>query len=292
MSQAILIIRKNMLNKYFFDTKFSYKVSKVIVLPFPFDGSTSYRHLSQKAPFSILNASTQLDLFDIDYGNIYKQRIYMEKISISIIRINNYVLKLCKYLYSSHYQKIHLINKINNLMNINNKFIYQWTLKIFLDKKIPVILGGEHSLPFGVIQAFFFFLKKISILHIDAHADIHYLYHNIHYSHASIIRNILKYLKNIAHIIQLSIRDMSYCEYSFICLSNSIFIIYSKYIRKYKIHGSINVIFDYVIKKLNQYVYITIDIDGLDIIYCPSTGTPVPEGLPLNYILLILVTSL
>jgi len=275
-----------MYSKYIFGTPVNYIKSKIVILPIPFDGTSSYRKYSQNAPYKILEASNQVDLFDIDFGNLYRRNVYMEKISPLIIKINNYILSIQKKFFTS----FDSAEKINSIMSANNNFIYKWTLNALNADKIPILLGGEHSIIFGAIQACFNVYKsrELSILHFDAHSDMRLNYDGFNYSHASIINNIQNRISTPKRIIQVGIRDVSYSEYKQIQLSNEIYSFLDKDIRKYKLLGSFDVLSEDIIEKLGDLIYITIDIDGLDIPYCSNTGTPVPGGLNFDHIIHIL----
>ena len=281
-----------MFNRYIFDVSSNFRDSKIIILPVPFDATSSYRKTSRLAPHSMLDASIQVDLFDIDFGNIYRKQIYMEKISKYIFYINKYISKIYKKLSvtTKNYIYLNSIKKINALMNLNNKFIYKWTKLILNYNKLPIIIGGEHSVILGSIKACFdhYQHRHITILHIDAHSDMHKQYHNFINSHASIAYNIIKTSNKCRSLIQIGVRDISYNEYKKTCLEKNVFMLPDKDIRKYRLSGANDIILNKILIMSNKLLYITIDIDGLDISLCPNTGTPVPGGLSFDYIIALL----
>jgi agmatinase len=185
--------------------------------------------------------------------------------------------------------KYFILKKVNNLMTLNNNFVYEWAVNVLKDKKIPVILGGEHSVIKGVIKACVKCIENpISILHIDAHLDMRQSYQFLKNSHASIIRNITKITGNIHNIVQIGIRDFSFNEYKNVKLNSNIFVFLDKDIRKYRLLNAFYILTNNIISRLSEYIYITIDIDGLDSVYCPNTGTPVPGGLSFDQVISII----
>jgi agmatinase len=279
-----------MSNKYIFDIASNFKESKVVLLPIPFDTTSSYRKTSKNAVYSILNASVQVDLFDIDFGNVYRNSVYMEKISTVISQMNQYTCELYTYLKYVVFPYKGCLEKINELTILNNLFIYKWTLTVLSVKKIPIIIGGEHGVIFGSVKACVekYRMHKLTLFQIDAHSDLHQKYCGYSNSHASVIHNIIKHLSFIRSVVQIGIRALSYNEYKQICLNPRIYTLLDSDVRRYRILGSFDTIADIVISKLSRYVYVTIDVDGLDILYSLNTGTPVPGGFSFDHIIYIL----
>jgi agmatinase len=278
-------------NPYIFDIKSGYHKSRFIILPVPFDGTSSYRKSSQNAPLSILQGSSQVDLFDSDFGHIYRKSVYMERISEFVVRVNFYICKIATHLKTKHLfmDKYFILKKINNLMALNNDFVYNWTVNVLNDNKVPVIIGGEHSVIKGAIKACVKCIEDpISILHIDAHLDMRLSYQFLRNSHASVIKNITKIPGYIYNILQIGIRDFSFNEYRNVKLNSNMFIFLDKDIRRYKLLNAFCILTNNIINRLSEHVYITVDIDGLDSIYCPNTGTPVPGGLSFDQLISII----
>ena len=158
------------------------------------------------------------------------------------------------------------MSKINHEIISNNKF--------------PIVLGGEHSLTLGSIKPFIKKYDEITILHIDAHADLRESYNGEKFSHASAIRRCLDF-KNVK-VVSFGIRNLSKSEMSFY-MSNKdrVKIFWGK--------DKSNWNFDLVNKIFkNKNVYITFDVDGFDSSIMPATGTPEPGGLMWHDALLIL----
>jgi agmatinase len=118
------------------------------------------------------------------------------------------------------------------------------------------------------------------ILQIDAHCDLRVAYEGFNYSHASIMYNALKEIKEISRLVQMGIRDYSADEWNYIKNSNYRVVTYfDKEIKNRLYEGqSWKMIAEEIVSKLPEKVYISFDVDGLDPKLCPHTGTPVQGG--------------
>ena len=144
--------------------------------------------------------------------------------------------------------------------------------KFILDKKkFPLVLGGEHSLTPGAIKPFVKKFKKLYLLHFDAHADLRDSYSGNKFSHASAIRRCLD--NSNVSVISFGIRNISLNEISFLKKNKKRIKIYWA---KDKSRWNLGE-FKKIIK--NKKVYLTFDVDGLDLSIMPATGTPEPGGL-------------
>ncbi len=225
------------------DNKISVK-EKVVIVPFGLEKTVSYGGGTNKGPKEIINASHQVELFDEDLNKEpYK--------SIGIKTLKPFTIK----------KKI--TDALNQIENIN---------KVLLDKnKFPFVLGGEHSLTAGSIRPFIKKFGKIYLLHFDAHADLRNSYNGNKFSHASAMRRCLD--NPNVNIISFGIRNISANEMAFLKKNKKRIKIFWA---KDKFNWNLNV-FKKIIK--NKKVYITFDVDGLDLSLMPATGTPEPGGL-------------
>jgi len=144
--------------------------------------------------------------------------------------------------------------------------------KILLEKKkFALVLGGEHSLTSGAIKPFIKKFGKICLLHFDAHADLRNSYNGNKFSHASVIRRCLD--NSNVSVISFGIRNISSSEIPFMKKNKKrIKIYWAKDKAKWNLKE-----FKKIIK--NKKVYLTFDVDGLDLSIMPATGTPEPGGL-------------
>jgi len=151
------------------------------------------------------------------------------------------------------------------------------------ENKIPGLLGGDHSTPYGLIKAISERYPNFGILQIDAHMDLRKAYEGFVWSHASIFYNVMQTLP-IRKLVQVGIRD--YCQeetdYA-MSLQDRITINTDRDMRRSLFQGiSYHEICKNIIAHLPDEVYVSFDIDGLDPSLCPSTGTPVPGGLSIQ----------
>ena len=218
--------------------------NKVVIVPFGLEKTVSYGGGTKHGPKEIIKASHQVELFDEELD----KEPYKE---IGIKTLKPFKIK----------------NKIDSALNQLAKINYA----ILLKKKLPIVLGGEHSLTIGSIRPFTKKYKEIILLHFDAHADLRDSYNNEKYSHASAIKRCLDF-KNVK-VVSFGIRNLSEFEMNFYKKNKKrIKIFWAKDKRKWNLN-MLNKLFK------NKNVYITFDVDSLDSSIMPATGTPEPGGL-------------
>ena len=280
------------INGNIFGLPFDYPTANLIIVPVPWEVTVSYGAGTANAPQRILDASPQLDLFDFDNPNGWKQGIFMMKIPQDILDKNKY--------YRSQAAKVierleqgkslneppnltPLIAEINQVCKQVNKWLFDKSSNAIKSGKKVVVIGGDHSSPLGYLQALSTQYQDFGILHIDAHADLRNAYEGFEFSHASIMYNAMK-IPQISKLLQVGLRDICDHEVEIINQSNNRIIAYYDPIIKQKLYSGINWIdlCKEIINHLPEYVYISFDIDGLDPKLCPNTGTPVPGGLELE----------
>jgi len=155
-------------------------------------------------------------------------------------------------------------------------------------KKVGIV-GGDHSSPFGAIQAFLEHHPDMSILHVDAHADMRTAYEGFEHSHASIMQNVITKTP-LKKLVQIGIRDFCEDELQFMKEHQSrVVTFFDAKIVDEKMSGKpFSALCDEIVNHLTDEVYVSFDIDGLDPRFCPHTGTPVPGGLDFNEALYLL----
>ena len=216
----------------------------VVVIPFGLEKTVSYGRGTSKGPKEIIKASHQVELFDEDLNKEPYKNIGIRTLKPFPIKKN-------------------ILDALKQIENIN-KFLLN-------KKKFPLILGGEHSLTSGAIRPFIKKFRKICLLHFDAHADLRNSYNGNKFSHASAIRRCLDD-PNVS-VISFGIRNISSSEISFLNKNKKrINIFWAKDKLKWNLNR-----FKKIIK--NKTVYLTFDVDGLDLSLMPATGTPEPGGL-------------
>ena len=269
----------------------SYADAKIIIIPVPWDVTTSYGGGASKGPQHILDASPQLDFFDLFYGVPLDHGIHMLPISADIITHNNQLRSIAQDLkhtfeegmaYSTEERES--LERINNACAHIHDWVSEQAAQIIQDGKIPVLLGGDHSTPFGLIRTLST-QGDYGILHIDAHADLRVAYQGFQSSHASIMYNVMQLPNPPQKLIQVGIRDFCIEEYEMIQNHPNIHTFFAP-----KLHDALfqgltwNQLCQDICAQLPERVYISFDIDGLAPEFCPSTGTPVPGGLSFDHI--------
>lgn len=213
-----------------------------LILPVPYEQTTSYGTGTRNGPDAIIKASHYLELFDEEYG-------------IEPYRKGIQTLGPIVFDRSPAESSIEKIYKTVKALPLRDKFL--------------ISLGGEHSITYPIVKAFGKFYKRISVLHIDAHSDLRESYEGTIYSHGSVMARV----KNIAGIVQVGIRSQSREEYDSIRKINGIHTFYMHAIRREKRW------MEQVLESLGRQVYLTIDLDGFDPSVAPGVGTPEPGGL-------------
>lgn len=278
---------KSVTKNSIFGLPFEEKDAKVIYLPIPWEVTTSYLGGTALGPQAILKASPQIDLFDLEYGNTYESGLYMQKINPEIKRQGILGRKLAKKIIDATDEEIikskilkSNLKKVNTLSEWLNQRIYEECKKLLAKNKIPIIVGGDHSTPFGAIRAYAEKYKGMGILHIDAHSDTRKAYMGFEYSHASIMYNVMEKINDVGRLVQVGIRDFCQEEYQYTQNHDKIYVFYHQKLSERKLLGeSFEKVARDIVSKLPELVYISFDIDGLSPQYCPHTGTPVPGGL-------------
>jgi agmatinase len=279
-------------NGNLFGLPFDYDSAQTLVFGVPWEVTVSYRPGTAAAPQQILDASPQLDLYDFDNPQGWKQGIYMPPIDPDILAKNNYYrqqaalvierLEQGKPLYDEP-NLTPVLAEINQAGKDLNQWLFDRSCQAIADGKKVGVIGGDHSVPLGYMQALADLYPDFGILHIDAHADLRDAYEGFEFSHASIMFNALK-ISQISKLVQVGIRDISQVEIETIDRSQGRVVGYYDALIKQQLYSGSTwmSICQEAISHLPQQVYISFDVDGLDPKLCPETGTPVPGGLELE----------
>jgi len=264
-----------------------YSESKVVFLPIPWEATTSYGGGTVHGPAAILNASSQLDLFDRDVVNPYLAGLHCLPLDTAIEAMNAEAKALAEPIKAALGEVKGNPELESKLAQVNaasaklNQGVYQQVKRILSDSKIPGVIGGDHSVPLGAFQAAAETHGSFGILHFDAHSDTRNAYMGFTDSHASIMRNASNRIPGISKLVQVGIRDFCEEEYEFTRSQGKRFeVFYDQQIMEAKMRGeSFASITSRIIAGLPEKVWVSFDIDGLDPRFCPHTGTPVPGGL-------------
>lgn len=261
--------------------------SRVVVVPVPFEATTSYGGGTSKAPAAVLAASRQVDLFDASMGRPYEAGICMLEPSKDIRRHNRKAKKEARGiiarggLIAGDDRLERKLAKVNRRGERVNEIVQATVRDQIRAGRLVATLGGDHSAPFGAIQAHAEAWPGLGVLHVDAHADLRVAYEGFTWSHASIMYNVASKIPGVAKIVQVGIRDLSEDEFELAAGSGGRVVIHHEdVVNRRRFDGeSWTSIVRSMVDELPEFVYVSFDIDGLDPALCPHTGTPVPGGL-------------
>ena len=276
-------------NNNIFGLPFSEEEARLVILPIPWEVTVSYNAGTSRAPDHIFTASLQVDLFDPDYKDAWKQGFFMRTPDKKILMKSDYLRKEAE-LYINYISQGELLGEnrfmTKTLKEINqgslflNDWVYEQTTELMNKNKLVALLGGDHSTPFGYFRAIADKYPDFGILQIDAHCDLRDTYEGFNFSHASIMYNTLEKIPTLKKLVQVGIRD--YCEEELNYINNSegrVITYFDKDIKNRMYEGdNWKKITDEIVSHLPQHVFVSFDIDGLDPKLCPHTGTPVPGG--------------
>lgn len=216
----------------------NYNKAKVVVFPVPYDSTTYYKSGAKDGPQTIIDASRHMELYDIDLKKSVKET---DIFTLEALEPSKNLPK-------------ETIIRIRDVVD-----------RILEDKKVPIMLGGEHSITTGAVLALKNKGFNFSVLQIDAHSDLRDEFQGTKYHHGCVMRRVRNL--NLA-VTQAGIRSISQEE--------------AEYIESKKINNIFyypDLPIDKIIPTLKENVYITFDLDALDPSVMPSVGTPEPGGI-------------
>lgn len=265
------------------------KDSALVLVPVPWEATTSYGGGTSNGPAAILEASGQVDLFDGEVHKPYEPGVFMRAESKQVRAWNKTakaaaqkIIKRGGRIGSDKKLKTAL-KLVNDLGGKLNDWVYRETKGLMDDGKIVGLVGGDHSVPYGAFKAAGEKHGDFGLLHFDAHSDTRDAYEGFVWSHASIMRNALNDIPRITRIVQVGIRDFCEEEHEFTrALGARAKVFLDRDLAERRFAGEPwTKTANEIVAALPQQVWISFDIDGLDPKLCPHTGTPVPGGLEL-----------
>ena len=275
-------------NGQFLGLEVSTEESEIVILPLPWDVTTSYRPGTVDGPQAVIDASYQLDLYSPVLEKAWDMKLHTLEIS-EVWKKHSQTLRKDSQKYidflseggevEEHPEMLRILAHVNK----GCADLHAWSAQVAREHlkqgRRLLTLGGDHSVSQGPLRAAADHFGDISILHFDAHADLREAYEGFDDSHASIMFNALKH-RNIKKIVQVGVRDVSQFEIDLIKNDDRIKDFPDWILQERKAGGeSWATISKEIIGHLGPQVYISFDIDGLDPKLCPHTGTPVPGGL-------------
>jgi agmatinase len=214
------------------------ETSKIVLIPVSYDGTSTWQKGADKGPYAFLNASENMELYDIESDSeVFDEGVFLNDVLAD---------------FQTPDQMVKTVNEHVSRYIRMNKFV--------------TLVGGEHSVSIGSIQAFMEKYKDLTVLHIDAHSDLRDEYNGTKYNHACALHEASKK----TNLIQVGIRSMDKSEKEFMNLE--------------KVYFSHDMVCDEywadnAVRQMTENVYITFDLDAFDPSIMPSTGTPEPGGL-------------
>ncbi|MBU2949575.1 agmatinase [Tamlana agarivorans] len=212
--------------------------AKIVLIPVPYDGTSTWQKGADKGPDAFLDASENMELYDIETGTeVYQQGVFLA----------NAVTE-------------------NESPEAMVDAVHKATKKYIKKNKFVTIFGGEHSISIGTIRAFNDMYPSLTVLHIDAHADLRKEYEGTTCNHACAVYE----ASQTTNLIQVGIRSMDVMEKTVMDADKTYFA------HDMAMDDSW---MDSAIDQMTKNVFITFDLDAFDPSIMPSTGTPEPGGL-------------
>lgn len=212
--------------------------SRIALLTVPYDATSTWGKGADKGPEAFLEASENMELYDIETkSEVYKEGVYLKQISGDFetpeVMVNS---------------------------------VHEQVKQLILKKKFVTIFGGEHSISIGNIRAFNECFDNLTVLQIDAHADLRASYEGTPFNHACAMHE----ANETTNLVQVGIRSMDISERKYINADNVFFA-----------HQMVDDDYwsDKALECMTENVFITFDLDGFDPSVLPGTGTPEPGGL-------------
>lgn len=303
-----------------FGLPFTFEQAGLVLVPVPFDATTSYGGGASAGPAAILEASHQVDLFDLQFGRVYEFGLFMQEIDETIAARSREARALAEPIIEKaggdpdDPADRAVLDRVNQASAWMNQIVYERFAAVLQSGRVAGLVGGDHSTPFGAIKAC---AEKagaegLGVLHIDAHMDLRDAFEGFEWSHASIMFNVLKHIPGVRRLVQVGIRDFGEGELRVAQQATNagpstlqhphdswmtgaagpaprVMTYFDLELAKRQSRGEAwEATCQEIISQLPRQVYVSFDIDGLDPALCPHTGTPVPGGLSFNHAAMLL----
>jgi len=270
--------------------------AQVIVVPVPWEATTSGARGTIDGPSAIVAASTQVDLFDVELGEPWRAGIAVapliegleqraDEASTSGQRVTQ-AFDAGRPLAATDDQ----LTRTNELCDWLATAVVAETDRWQSAGKLVALVGGDHSVAFGSIAAHAARHPGMGVLQLDAHADLRVAYQGLVGSHASVMHRVVSELSEVSKLVSVGVRDLCLQEHRRIVDSHgSIVAFFDADIANRLLGGeAFTDLADQIAAELPQEVYVTFDVDALEPSLCPHTGTPVPGGLTFHQALAVL----
>ena len=283
-----------------FSLPFTPESARVVFIPMPWDVTVSNFEGTSAGPRQVFESSFQIDLYDPFAPDAWQQGMAMERIDPSLVSRNQQLRKRASNYINflelggdpdTQEDMQEIVREVNEASEALSLDLELKSLMYLEQDKIPVVVGGEHSVPLGLIRALARKRPGYGILQIDAHADLRDSYQGFKQSHASIMYNAIQ-TDGVGKLVQAGIREICPEEVQVISRNPSRIRTYFDrdiHNRLYEGESWSDICKD-IVEKLPSEVYISLDVDGLDPALCPNTGTPLPGGLSFNQAIYLMET--
>ncbi|MCX8125655.1 MAG: agmatinase [Dehalococcoidia bacterium] len=228
----------------------NFETARVVVIPVPYEGTVEWHTGTKDAPSAIINASNYLEFYDLELRT------------------------------ETHRLGIHTMGEVKPATGGPARMagrVYQVVKTVVVRGKLPVVLGGEHSVTYGAVKAVREKHPRLSVLQLDAHTDLRDRYRGSRYGNACIMRRV----SEICPVVQVGVRSSSLEEQEYVAKGGS------RPVYAWEVDADGDYI-DRVLGVLSGEVYVTIDLDVFDPAVMPAVGTPEPGGLSWQAVLALL----
>ena len=284
-------------NGTYYGLPFTPEEAALVLVSAPWDVTVSYGAGTALAPDALIEASTQLDLYDASAPGAWLGGIATADIDYSLLeesrKLRADAERVIEHLEEGGApdderieRRLRRINEGCAAMNDN---IYRQARQWLSQGKVVGLVGGDHSTPYGLIRAVAEKEGLLGILHIDAHCDLREAYEGFEFSHASIMFNVLRDLPQVRKLVQVGVRDYCDAEAERVASDGRISMFDSRSLARAGFAGTTWAeSCRRIVDELPEVVYISFDIDGLTIEHCPHTGTPVPGGITFEQVVYLM----
>ena len=257
----------------------------VVLVPVPWEATTSYGGGTSGGPRAFARACAQVDLYDLDVERPYAHGIHMLAEPPEIVAWNDEAKALATRVIEAggagdDPELGAALARVNALSVEVNAWVERATRRLLDAGKLVGVVGGDHSVPYGALRAIAS-RGPFGVLHVDAHSDTRRAYEGFVHSHASIFHNVLEDVPEVTCLVQVGIRDVCEEEVAYTRAQGArVAVVYDRAIAARRLDGEpFTRTARAIVDRLPDDVWVSFDVDGLDPRYCPHTGTPVPGGL-------------
>ena len=219
-----------------------YESARFVVIPVPYDGTTSFRTGSRYGPAAIIDASRHLEDFDVELG--------------------------CDPSASGIYTLPEITPDASGPAQVVDQ-VFNAVADALASEKTPVVIGGEHTIAVGAVRACAETYEDLTVLFLDAHADLRDSYMGTRWGHASVARRI----SEICPIVEVGVRSISEEEFEFAQGEPGVAV------KFWPPDESEQDLWKAICGKLSSHVYVSIDLDAIDPSIMSAVGTPEPGGM-------------